>query len=299
MRTYYMAQAELHLHLEGSVEPETLRALDPALTDGETAEAYSFTDFAGFIEAFKWVVQRLRSADDYALVTRYLCTRLHTEGIDYAEITLAAGVVLWKKQDLAVIFTAVRETAAASAVTVKWNLDSIRQFGPDLAWRVAEFAAAHRATSFGIGGDELAGPAEWFAEVYRFAREHGLRLTAHAGETDGPASIWRALEIGAERIGHGFRAIEDPVLVAHLVKHQIPLEICLTSNVRTGAVDSLATHPVRRLYDAGVAITLNTDDPAIFGTTLAREFEIARDCFGFTDAELDNLRANAWAFRFG
>ncbi len=293
-----MAHAELHLHLEGSVEPETLRALDPSVTDAEILSAYCFQDFAGFLHAFKWVVQRLRGAEDYALVTRRLCQRLKAEQISYAEVTLAAGVVLWKKQDLAAIFAAVRETAGSSGVEVKWNLDSIRQFGPDLAWRVAEFAVANRATSFGIGGDEVAGPAEWFEEVYEFARKGGLRLTAHAGETAGPASVWSALEIGAERIGHGIRCIDDPVLVAHLAKHRIPLEICITSNVLTGATPSLAQHPVRKLFEAGVPLTLNTDDPAIFRTNLALEFEIARRDFDFTDAELDVLRANAWAFRF-
>ncbi len=296
-----MALAELHLHLEGSVEPDTLRQLDPALTDAEIAGAYEFQNFGGFIGAFKWVAQRLRSPHDYALVTAALCQRLYEADIIYAEITLAAGVVLWKGQDLPAIYAAARGAAVESPVEVKWNLDSIRHFGADLAQQVAEFAATEQSNgvvSIGIGGDELAGPAVWFAEVYKFAAEHGLRLTAHAGETAGPESIWSALEIGAERIGHGIRAIDDPVLVRHLAQHQIPLEVSITSNVRTGAVASLALHPLRKLFDAGVPVTLNTDDPALFGTTLAREFEIARQEFHFTESELNQLRANAWRFRF-
>lgn len=296
-----MAQAELHLHLEGSVEPETLLQLDPALTLADIAEAYRFTDFAGFIGAFKWVTQRLGSPEDYALVTAALCRKLAQEDITYAEITLAAGVVIWKKEDLAAIYAAVRAAAAASTIEVYWNLDSIRHFGPDLAWQVAQFAAGETANgvvSIGIGGDEIAGPAKWFVEVYRFARESGLRLTAHAGETAGSESVWSALEIGAERIGHGIRSIDDPVLVEHLAKHRIPLEVSITGNLRTGAVASIADHPLRKLYDAGVPITLNTDDPAIFGTTLAREFALAREFFGFTEDELDEIRRNAWEFRF-
>ncbi len=296
-----MAQAELHLHLEGSVEPDTLRALDPAITDSEIAGVYSFQDFAGFIEAFKWVALRLRSPHDYALITAALCRRLADAGIAYAEITLAAGVVLWRGQDLAATYSAVRQAALASPVEVKWNLDSIRQFGPALAQRVAEFAAAETGNgvvSLGIGGDEVAGPAEWFADVYRFAGNGGLRLTAHAGETAGPASVWAALEIGAERIGHGIRSIDDPVLVKHLAERCIPLEVSLTSNVKTGVVASLAQHPLRKLFDAGVPIVLNTDDPAIFQTTLRQEFDMARTQFGFTESELDGLRANAWRFRF-
>lgn len=293
-----MAMAELHLHLEGSIEPETLCRLDPSLTPDEVEKAYTFTNFAGFIDAFKWVAQRLRSPEDYAMVTEALCQRLAGEGITYAEITLAAGVVIWKKQDLSAIFQAVRQAAKASEVEVHWNLDTIRHFGPDLAWQVAEFAAANGAVSLGIGGDEVAGPAEWFAEVYRFGRQSGLRLTAHAGETAGPASVWSALEIGAERIGHGVRSIEDPVLIKHLADRRIPLEVSITSNIRTGAISSLAEHPVRKLYDAGIPITLNTDDPAIFRTTLMNEVKIVKESFGFTNNELEGILANALEFRF-
>jgi adenosine deaminase len=133
--------------------------------------------------------------------------------------------------------------------------------------------------------------------VFRFAKSAGLRLTAHAGETMGPESVWAALEIGAERIGHGIRAVEDPALLRHLRDRGIPLEVCITSNVATGAVESLAAHPVRRLYDAGVPITLNTDDPAIFGTTLSVEYALAARRFGFSEAELRGIAQNA--FRYG
>ncbi len=220
----------------------------------------------------------------------------------YVELTLAAGVVLWKQQDLEAIFQAVRQASDASTVEVHWNLDSIRQFGPDAAMQVTEFAVRHRddgVISIGIGGDEMSGPAGWFTDVYRYARENGLRLTAHAGETAGPDSIWSALSIGAEPDrALDIRAIDDPILVAHLRDRQIPLEVCITSNVMTGAVASLAEHPVRRLFDAGVPITLNTDDPGIFRTSLAQEFEIARTYFGFTEAELDSIRQNAERYRF-
>ncbi len=296
-----MAHAELHLHLEGSIQPETIQLLDPSLPAAEIAERFRFEDFPGFIACFRWIAQRLRGPEDYALVTRRLLESLHRENILYAEITLAAGVVIWKQQDLAAIWQAICAETTHSPVEVHWNLDSIRQFGPDLAAQVAEFAAAHQhegAISLGIGGDEVAGPAHWFADVYRIARAAGLRLTAHAGETAGPDSIWAALEIGAERIGHGIHAVDDPVLLAHLRDHRIPCEVSIVSNVRTGAVRSLAEHPIRRMYDAGVPLVLNTDDPAIFQTTLAREFALARDVFGFGDSDLAILAENAWKFRF-
>jgi adenosine deaminase len=155
------------------------------------------------------------------------------------------------------------------------------------------------AISFGIGGDELGGPAAEFRDAYRYAQDAGLRLTAHAGETVGPESIRAALEIGAERIGHGIRAVDDPDLMRRLREEQIPLEVCITSNVKTGAVASLAAHPVRRLFDAGVPITLNTDDPGVFETDLAREFALARDVFGFSEAELAGIRTAADQYRFG
>jgi adenosine deaminase len=149
---------------------------------------------------------------------------------------------------------------------------------------------------FGIGGDEARADAREFRDVFDFARSRGLAILPHAGETVGAASVWAALECGARRIGHGFRSAEDPVLVRHLADRQIPLEICLTSNVRTGAVSRLEDHPVRRLYDAGVPITLNTDDPAMFETTLTREFEVAQNAFGFSEAELAEIAGNAERF---
>ncbi len=129
-------------------------------------------------------------------------------------------------------------------------------------------------------------------------RTRGCGLTAHAGETDGPESIRAALDIGAERIGHGIRAVDDPELMRRLREERIPLEVCITSNVKTGAVSSLEAHPVRRLFDAGVPITLNTDDPGVFETDLAREFGLARDVFGFSEAELAGIRAAANQYRF-
>jgi aminodeoxyfutalosine deaminase len=296
-----LAKAELHLHLEGAATPEIMHELSPETPIEQIRERFRFSTFAGFLECFKWVVERLRGPDDYALLTRRLLSSLQEQNVRYAEITLSAGVILWKKQEFAPIYDALRQAAAESPVEVRWNLDAIRHFGAEHAMRVAELAAervADGVVSFGIGGDEQRGPAEWFTEAYRFARAKGLRLTAHAGETAGPESVWNALQIGAERIGHGIRAIDDAALVRHLRDHNIPLEICISSNVMTGVVRSLADHPVRRLYQAGVPIVLNTDDPGIFGTTLTREYELAASQFGFSEAELRGIVENGFRYAF-
>jgi aminodeoxyfutalosine deaminase len=293
--------AELHLHLEGSIEAETLREIEPALTLNEIARETVYTDFAGFIRAYVWVNRKLKSPSDYAIAARRLFESLEAQGVSYAEITLSAGVVLWKQQDLAAVFDALSHETARSPVTIRWILDAVRQWGADPARPVFEFAAERKSegvVAIGIGGIEAEGPALWFRDLYARARDQGLRLTAHAGETTGPQSVWDALEIGAERIGHGIRAIEDPRLIERLRERSIPLEICITSNLRTGSVRSLQEHPVKKLFDAGVPIILNTDDPALFDCTLKSEFELAASEFGFTAEQLDIMKRNTSRYAF-
>jgi aminodeoxyfutalosine deaminase len=293
--------AELHLHLEGSVEVETLLELDPALTREEIARAAAYTNFEGFIQSYIWVNRKLNSPDHYALVARRLFERLAAEGVVYAEVTISAGVILWKQQDFGPIYEAVQREACLSKVKVRWILDATRQFGVHAAKPVFDLAAElvkEGVVAIGLGGFEAGGPARWYADLYKDAHERGLRLVCHAGETTDATSIWEALEIGAERIGHGIRAIDDPSLVEHLVEKKIPLEICITSNVRTGAVRSVKEHPVRRLYDAGVPIILNTDDPALFECTLTSEYELARREFGFTDEEIQELVQYSFLYSF-
>lgn len=296
-----VAKAELHLHLEGSATPDLMRELAPEAPAGEIRERFGFRTFAGFLECYKWIVEHLRGPEDYALLARRLLETLARQNVRYAEITLSAGVVIWKKQEFGPIYEAVQREAARSPVAVRWNLDAIRHFGADHAMQAAQLAAERASdgvVSFGIGGDEERGPAEWFADVYRFARAKGLRLTAHAGETVGAESVWGALRLGADRIGHGIRAVEDPALVRHLRDQNIPLEICISSNVATGAVASVHDHPVRRLYEAGVPIVLNTDDPGLFATTLTHEYELAASEFGFSETELEQVAENGFRYAF-
>jgi adenosine deaminase/aminodeoxyfutalosine deaminase len=296
-----LPKAELHLHLEGSIEPETLRELAPDLSLDEIRAHYEYPDFAGFLGSFEWVTRHLQTPEHYALITRRLLEGLAGENVRYAEIIHSTGMVLWRKQDPAAVYDAIRAAAEGASVEVQWIVDAVRQFGVEHVSRVAEFATSRvndGVVAFGIGGDEARGPARQFREAFRSARTNGLRLTAHAGETTGPESIWEALEIGAERIGHGFRAIDDPALVRHLRDHDIPIEVCLSSNVATGAVANLREHPIRRLFDAGVPITLNTDDPAMFHTTLTAEYELAARELGFSEEELRGIAENAFRYAF-
>ena len=295
-------KAELHLHLEGSVEPETLYELDQSTSIEEYRALYHYTDFDAFLRAFGSVGKRLRTPRDYALITRRLLERLEAQNVRYAEIMVAAGVVLWKEQDFAAIFDAICAAAAESAVQVRWILDAVRQFGVEPAMEVASLAAERLdrgVVALGIGGSEERGPASWFHDVFAFAKREGLHLHAHAGESMGPESIWDALALGAERIGHGIAAAGDPALLRHLRERDIPLEICITSNLVTGVVQRVEDHPVRRLFDSGVPIVLNSDDPAMFRCSLAGEYRLAAERFGFTEAELRRIAENGFHYAFG
>jgi len=304
VQDFYQAlpKAELHLHLEGSLTPEMLCALEPSLSPEEIEQRYRATgDFASFLEAFKFGLDHLPTYAEYVLVLRRLLDRLEAENVPYAEITLSAGVILRRRQDFERIFSALREEAGGSKVQVRWILDAVRQFGPAEAMAVAELAAAHRedgVVAFGIGGDEQAGPVEWFAEVFQYVRRHGLHLTIHAGETSGPRSVWGALELGAERIGHGVSAAQDSALLAELRRRDVPIEVCLTSNVATGAVADLSAHPLPRFLEAGVPVVLNSDDPGLFRTTLAREYELAARHFGLGPEDLQRLADNSFRYAF-
>lgn len=296
-----LEKAELHLHLEGSLEPETLAELVPGLRPEEVAGRYRYADFDGFIAAYKWVTSFLQTPKAYGVAMRRLLERLEAENVRYAEVTLSAGVALVRGLDFGPLFEAVADAAAQSRIEVCFILDAIRQLGPDHARQVARLAverASEGVVAFGIGGIEALGPAEWFAGVFGFVKEHGLHVTVHAGETAGPESVWSALHAGAERIGHGLRAAEDPALVAYLAEHDIPLEVCLSSNLALRLVASLKTHPARRLFEAGVPLTLNTDDPAMFHTTLAREYELAERELGFRPEELSRVAANGFRYSF-
>jgi adenosine deaminase/aminodeoxyfutalosine deaminase len=231
--------------------------------------------------------------------------QLKSENVLHAEAYISAGICLWRKLDFDAIFVGVergRERGQKDfGVSLLWIFDAVRQFGPEAAQTVFELAAKYQGRNvigIGIGGDEVKAPPELFREQYAYARDRGLRLTCHAGESAGPESIWGALNLGAERIGHGLNAYRDPELIEELAERQVPIEICLSSNVKTGCCMGMRDHPVRKYFDAGLMVTLNSDDPPMVGTTLNREYELAQAEFRFTDEHLRELARNSFEASF-
>ena len=304
-----LPKAELHLHLEGAIEPATLLELRQRhgenVSRAEIEQFYSYQDFPGFLLCFKNLTEHLRTGEDYETITYRLMQRLKEENVLHAEVYVSVGVCLWRKQDFAAIFEGLdrgRERGERDfGISLLWIFDAVRQLGPEAAQKVFDYAARYRdrgVAGIGLGGDEVKGPPELFRDGYAWAADQGLRLTAHAGENGPPESIWGALNLRAERIGHGLTAFHDPDLVEELAQRQIPVEICLTSNQRTGLCPNLNEHPAKHYFDRGAMITLNSDDPAMFGTTLAREYQLAQQTFGFTDEHLRELARNSFEASF-
>jgi adenosine deaminase len=286
-----LPKAELHLHLEGSIQPATVCALTArhgvVMTEEEVRRRYAYRDFPEFIEAFKWVTTFLRDPEDYALISRDLAEYLLTQRVVYTEVTLSIGVMLLRKQRPEANFEALiraTEPFENRGLQFRWIFDAARQFGVDAAMKVVESAKrcnSKAIVAFGIGGDELSIPTKEFRPIYDRAGQIGLHKLMHAGEVGGPEKIREAIELlGAERIGHGIAAINDPGLMDLLADRKIPLEICPGSNMKTAALAKqlrrqdvrIEDHPLPKLLRHGIPIVLSTDDPAMFHTTLRQEY---------------------------
>ena len=302
-------KAELHLHLEGSIEPSTLLELRQrhgihGASSPRSSSSTTTPTFPASLTAFKDVTGHLRTPEDYELITYRLMERLKSQNMLHAEVYVSVGVCLWRKQDFPAIFEGLERGRQRGekdfGVSLLWIFDAVRQFGAEKAQTVLELPSSSATVMWWPSASAATNrrPSELVRGVYARAAEHGLHLTAHAGESAGPESIWGALNLKAERIGHGLTAAQDPELIEELAERQIPIEICVTSNLRTGCCAELAQHPVRRYFDQGLMLTLNSDDPAMFRTSLVEEYALVQKTFAFTDEHLRELARNSFEASF-
>lgn len=303
-----LPKAELHLHLEGSITPATLLELSRTndatpLTAEQARDVYSYRDFPSFLMSFKAVTERLHTAADYETITYAMLRDLAEQGVRHAEAYISIGILYhFGRLDVDEVMAAIERGRIRGeqdfGISLLWIIDAVRHFGVEECARVFRKAAELRhqypsVVGIGIGGDEARGPAHDFRDIYAEAKAAGLHLTCHAGEAVGPQSIWAALNIGAERIGHALTAQEDLDLIQVLAERQIPLELNVTSNLRTGCCSSLEDHPVRRYFEEGLMVTLNSDDPPFFGSNLLDEYVLAHQRFEFPLDALRELAANS------
>lgn len=294
-------KVDLHVHLEGAIPPDALWALverygDPGVTERAALEArFRYRDFDHFIATWWWKQGFLRTLDDLELVAAAVARDLIAQHVRHAELICSPSDVAQHGLAPADVVTAFRRgLETAGDLDAGLVVDLVRDTGPDAAARTLEAVAEAREDAgivgITIGGSEAAFPPEPFAPVFQRARALGLHTSAHAGEAAGPASVRGALDaLRVDRIGHGVRAVEDPALVGRLAAERVPLEVCPGSNVATGVVATLDEHPVRGLLDAGCVVTIGSDDPAMFGTSLAGEYTALVERLGCTRGQVRDL----------
>lgn len=314
-RTDFIAglpKAELHVHHVGSASPRIvseLAARHPGTVPSDLEELrrfYEFRDFDHFIEVYLAVVDLIRTPEDINYLTYEIAREMTGQGLRYAELTCTPYTSVWPHEDGRGMpieaYTEAIEEARTSAerdfgLVLRWIYDIPGEAGLRAAESTLDFALSHRPDGligFGLGGPEVGVPRPQFQPHFDAARSAGLHCVPHAGETTGPETVWDAVRLlGAERIGHGTSAARDPALLEHLAETGISLEVCPSSNIATRAVATLDEHPLRDFRDAGVMITINSDDPPMFGTTLNREYEIAADLLGLDNGGVAELARTA------
>ncbi len=293
-----MLKAEIHCHIEGAAQPRLVQRLarkyavdlNDIIRDGR----YIWSDFTTFLSCYDRASSVFREPEDYRLLTYDVFSRMADDGVIYGEVFSSPD----HAAQMGISYTDLVEAMAAGIEDARQEtgiegrniVTCVRHLGPEAAEGVADLVVSNphpSVTGFGMGGDERAFDVEDFGSAFAIASDAGLGLTAHAGEFAGPDSVRNALDhLGISRVGHGVRAAEDPLLVERIVEEGIVLETCAGSNIALGVYPDFARHPLRNLYDAGVVVTLNSDDPPFFNTSIAREYEIAAKHFAFDDAAL-------------
>lgn len=307
-------KAELHIHLEGAIEPSTLVELAArhgvTLTPEETTPRYAPGDFDQFIQNFIWITSFLRGPEDYALIARRFAESMQRQNILYAEVTLSIGVMFRRNQDPAANFAALRDAAAeVPGVKLKYIFDAVRQWGAEPAMEVARIAAELRSpdiVAYGIGGDELGLPTKDLQRIYEYVGSQGMHRLIHAGEIGGPEIVRESVELlGVERIDHGISIMRDERTVDFIAARNIPLDVCPTSNLRTGALArqigkpsaGYSDHPLPFFLRRGLPVNLSSDDPAMFETTLTNEYAQAQN-MGLSPAEIVQLAEAGFVHSF-
>ncbi|MBY8888913.1 adenosine deaminase [Streptomyces sp. PTM05] len=303
-----LPKAELHVHHVGSASPRIVAELasrhpDSAVPDDPDAlrEYFTFRDFAHFIDVYLSVVDLIRDAEDVRLLTFEVARDMARQRVRYAELTITPYSSVRRGIPAQAFMEAIEDARKAAetefSTVLRWCFDIPGEAGLESAEVTTELVERHAPqglVSFGLGGPEIGVPRPQFKPYFDRARALGLRSVPHSGETTGPESVWDALrDLGAERIGHGTSAVRDPRLLAHLAEHRIPLEVCPTSNVATRAVASLEEHPIRQMVDAGVLVTVNSDDPPMFGTDLNTEYAVAARLLDLDAKGVADLAKNA------
>lgn len=303
-----LPKAELHVHHVGSASPRIVAELaarhpdSKVPTDPEAlADYFTFTDFAHFIEVYLSVVDLIRTPEDVRLLTFEVARDMARQNIRYAELTItpfsSTRRGIEEKAFMAAIEDARKAAEAELGVVLRWCFDIPGEAGLEAAEETARLAVdlhPEGLVSFGLGGPEIGVPRPQFKPYFDRAIAAGLHSVPHAGETTGPQTIWDALnELRAERIGHGTSATQDPKLLAHLAEHRIPLEVCPTSNIATRAVTDLDQHPIQEMVAAGVLVTINSDDPPMFGSDLNNEYAVAARLLQLDERGLADLAKNA------
>ena len=300
-----LKKIELHLHIEGAAPPALIRSLAAEKKQDlngifDANGAYSYQSFHDFLRVYEAATSVLTSPRDYARLLTEVLGECAEHGAIYAELFVSpefcggGDLVAWR--DYLAAMEEAAQAAERGGIASRAILTAIRHFGPDRARKTAICAAETAGgwvAGLGIGGAEDFGNLRDFAWSYDCAREAGLGLTAHAGEWGGPESVRDALSLGVSRIGHGIRASEDADLMHELAQRQVTLEVCPGSNVALGAVGGWGAHPIARLADAGVRVTVSTDDPPFFHTTLSHEYQMLADTFGWAEPEFRQM--NLWA----
>jgi adenosine deaminase len=307
-----LPKAELHLHIEGTLEPELAFALAerggvtlPYATADELRSAYSFRDLQSFLDLYYELMAVLRTEQDFADLADAYLTRAAAQGVRHAEIFFDPQAHMARGVPMGTVVEGLSRALEGSRERYGVSTQLIMCFLRDesAASALETFEAArpylHRISGVGLDSAEVGNPPAKFREVYRLAEEAGLHRVAHAGEEGPPQYITEALDVlGVERVDHGIRCLEDPELVARLVRERIPLTVCPLSNVRLRCVDTLAAHPLPAMLDAGLLVTVNSDDPAYFGGYAGDNFDAVREELGLDEETLRTLAANSFEAAF-